>query len=231
MRRKIELIAVLLILIGIIAAAGKLSNYVTSDKVKKEEVQVILDPGHGGWDPGKVAVDDTLEKDINLAIAKKVETKLKKNGITVVMTREDDNGLYSENASNKKAEDMKKRVEMINDSQPVLVVSIHQNSYSDASVKGAQVFYYSSSKESKKIAESMQELLREVDEGNTRQAKADSTYYMLKKTEVPTIIVECGFLSNAEDVAKLKDKTYQDDMAETICKGIIESLALLDGEL
>lgn len=141
-------------------------------------------------DPGKVAADKTEEKDINLAISKKLESKLKENGISVLMTREDDSGLYDENSTNKKAEDMKKRVEIINESKPTLVVSIHQNSYTDPSVKGAQVFYYTHSDASKKIAEDMQELLREVDTGNTRQAKADSTYYMLKKTEVPTVIIE-----------------------------------------
>jgi len=224
MRRKIELVAVLLLLIGVIAAAGKISSYVTSDKVSKSDVQVVIDPGHGGRDPGKVAIDDTLEKDINLAIAKMVVSKLEDQGITVLMTREDDSGLYSENASNKKAEDMKNRVEIINRAKPSLVVSIHQNSYSDASVKGAQVFYYTHSKESKAIAENMQEKMRKVDEGNTKQAKADGTYYMLKKTKVPTIIVECGFLSNAEDAARLNDAVYQEEMAAAICKGIVESL-------
>ncbi|MGL6197346.1 MAG: N-acetylmuramoyl-L-alanine amidase [Lachnospiraceae bacterium] len=228
MRRKIELIVVLLLLIGVIAAAGKLSNYVTSDKVKAETVQVVIDPGHGGMDPGKVAGDETKEKDINLAISKKLESKLKENGISVLMTREEDSGLYDEDSSNKKAEDMKRRVEIINESKPSLVVSIHQNSYTDPSVKGAQVFYYTHSDTSKKIAEDMQELLREVDTGNTRQAKADSTYYMLKKTEVPTVIIECGFMSNAEDAAKLKEEDYQQDMADIICEGIIASLEELE---
>ena len=185
-------------------------------------------PAHGGFDPGKVTANGTEEKDINLEIAKKLESKLKENGITVLMTREDDSGLYDEDSSNKKAEDMKSRVDLINETKPVLAVSIHQNSYTDASVKGAQVFYYTHSDTSKKIAEDMQELLREVDTGNTRQAKADSTYYMLKKTEVPTVIIECGFLTNAVDAAKLQEEAYQQDMADIICEGIIASLSELE---
>jgi len=228
MRRKIQLVIVLLILLGVVAAAGKLSSYVTSDKIKKGEVQVVLDPGHGGRDPGKVGTDGTLEKDINLSIAKKVKVRLEENDITVIMTREKDAGLYSKSSDNKKVEDLKKRVNMINETQPALTVSIHQNSYSDTSVKGAQVFYYSHSKVSKVIAESMQEALRTVDESNKRQAKADSSYYMLKKTEVPTIIVECGFLSNAEDTARLNDEEYQDAMAAAICDGIIETLETME---
>jgi len=228
MRRKFQLVIVLLILLGVVAAAGKLSSYVTSEKVKKEEVQVVLDPGHGGRDPGKVGTDGTSEKDINLSIAKKVKARLEENDITVIMTREKDSGLYSEDTDNKKAEDLKERVNLINETQPALTVSIHQNSYSDVSVKGAQVFYYSHSKVSKAIADTMQEALRAADEDNTRQAKADATYYLLKKTEVPTIIVECGFLSNAEDTARLNDEEYQDAMAAAICDGIIEALETME---
>lgn len=227
MRRKVELIAALVLLIGLIAAAGKLSSYVSGNKVKEEDVQVILDPGHGGRDPGKVGMDGTLEKDLNLEIAKKVEAKLKEQNISVIMTRNEDEGLYSEDTSNKKAEDMKGRVTLINETKPAMVVSIHQNSYTQENVKGAQVFYYKHSDVSKGIAEKMQELMRKVDTGNTREAKADSTYYMLKKTEVPTVIVECGFLTNSEDLAKLKDSVYQEEMAGVICEGIMENLKAL----
>ena len=139
----------------------------------------------------------------------------------VIMTRETDMGLYSETDSRKKMADMKKRCEIIEESGADLVVSIHQNSYQDAQIHGAQVFYYSHSEEGKRMAEVMQKALLKADEENTRQAKANDTYYLLKRTEVPTIIVECGFLSNPEEAAKLVSPKYQEKLAEAIAEGIL----------
>lgn len=221
---KIKWLVALILLAGIICGSYTLSQYVAGDRVKKQEAAVILDPGHGGHDPGKVGVNGAEEKDINLAIALKVKERLKKEKITVMLTRETDEGLESAGASNKKVEDMKARVNMINEVKPQLVVSIHQNSYQTEDVKGAQVFYYAHSNEGKKIAESMQETLRGLEPDNKRKAKANDTYYMLKRTEVPTIIVECGFLSNWEDAEKLTDEEYQEKMAQTIAEGIMKTL-------
>ena len=137
------------------------------------------------------------------------------------MTREKDEMLGDPQAGNKKIHDMKARVEIINKTMPQAAVSIHQNSYQDEQIRGAQVFYYSHSEEGKRMAEQMQKALLTVDETNTRQAKANDTYYLLKRTEVPTIIVECGFLSNPEEAAKLTDAKYQKKMADAITKGII----------
>ena len=112
-------------------------------------------------------------------------------------------------------------VERINKTMPQAAVSIHQNSYQDAQIHGAQVFYYSHSEEGKRMAEVMQKALLKADEENTRQAKANDTYYLLKRTEVPTIIVECGFLSNPEEAAKLVTPKYQEKLAEAIAEGIL----------
>lgn len=186
---------------------------------------VILDAGHGGNDPGKISVDGTQEKDLNLQIAKKLRELLEQQDIEVIMTREEDQGLYDENASNKKAQDMKRRCEFINTEQPACVVSIHQNSYHEESIHGAQVFYYGTSKESQSLAELIQEeLIRFVDPENHRQAKANDTYYLLKKTEAPVVIVECGFLSNWEENGKLKDEGYQDQLVWAIHMGVMRYL-------
>lgn len=184
-----------------------------------------MNPPHGAEDPGKVGVNNVLEKDLNLQVAKKVQEKLENKGIQVVMTRDDDIGLYDETESNKKLADMRKRVSLINEVKPDIVVSIHQNSYSDSSVKGAQVFYYKHSKEGEEAARLMQEELKSLDEDNKRQIKANDTYYMLKKTAVPTIIVECGFLSNPKEADLLTTDEYQEKIAEAICSGIIKWLA------
>ena len=215
LRRKIELCMTLLLLLGMIIVSRKLSQLVTSENVQAGKDIVVIDAGHGGHDPGKVGANDALEKDINLQIAQKVKTYLEKNGIQVIMTREDDV------MEDTKLEDMKKRVALINEIKPAITVSIHQNSYSDASVKGAQVFYYAGSEVSKGAASLMQEELRKVDTENTRQIKSNSDFYMLKKTEVPTIIVECGFLSNPGEAEKLTSEEYQEEMAQAICNGIM----------
>lgn len=186
---------------------------------------VILDAGHGGNDPGKISVDGTQEKDLNLVIAKKLKELLEQQDIEVIMTREEDRGLYDENASNKKAQDMKRRCELINKELPACVVSIHQNSYHEEPIHGAQVFYYETSKESQSLAEVIQqELIRFVDPENHRQAKANDTYYLLKKTEAPVVIVECGFLSNWEENGKLKDESYQEQLVWAIHMGIMRYL-------
>ena len=148
-----------------------------------------------------------------------MEQYLEKNGVQVVMTREEDV------AEESKRGDMEKRVALINEVKPVITVSIHQNSYSDASVKGAQIFYYTNSEESKQAASMMQEELRTVDTENTRQIKSNDSFYMLKNTEGPVIIVECGFLSNPEEAEKLVTEEYQQQMAETIGKGILDWIA------
>lgn len=218
MRRKIELCMTLLLLIGMIIASRKLSQLVTSENVQSQEQVIVIDAGHGGDDPGKVGVNGALEKDLNLQIAQRVKAHLEANGIKVQMTREEDV------MEDTKLEDMKKRVAMINEVKPALAVSIHQNSYSDSSVKGAQVFYFKDSEISKAAASLMQEELRTLDAENTRQIKANSDFYMLKKTEVPTIIVECGFLSNPSEAEKLVSEAYQEQLAETICSGILKWL-------
>lgn len=219
LRRKIELCMTLLLLVGMIIVSKKLSQLVTSENVQAQKEVVVIDAGHGGHDPGKVGVNDALEKDINLQIAEKVKKYLEKNEIEVVMTREDDV------MEDTKLEDMKKRVALINKTKPVITVSIHQNSYSDPNVKGAQVFYYTDSEVSKEAASLMQEELKKVDTENFRQIKSNSDFYMLKKTEVPTIIVECGFLSNLREAEKLVTDEYQEQMAEAICDGILTWLS------
>lgn len=186
---------------------------------------VVIDAGHGGADPGKVGVDGSLEKDINLAIAKKLQTFLRMEDVDVVLTRESDAGLYDENASNKKVQDMKRRVSIIEEKRPQLTVSIHQNSYHEEYVHGAQTFYYNNSESSKQLAEQIQQVMAaQLDVENTRQAKANDSYYLLKKTSTPIVIVECGFLSNYEEAQKLSSEYYQEKTAWAIHLAILQYL-------
>lgn len=181
---------------------------------------VVIDPGHGGFDPGKVGVNKSLEKDINLAISTKLSDILASNGYTVYMTRTEDVALCQGDEKSKKLADMKNRVAMIEEKTPGLVVSIHQNSFS-AGTKGAQVFYHAKSQEGKRLAGILQQTIREaVGDDNHRVEKANDSYYMLRKVSCPLVIVECGFLSNPEEEALLNDEKYQKRMAEGIAEGI-----------
>lgn len=225
MHRKIELVILLLLLAGLITVSRNLEKQVSGNQVKKGKNTVVIDSGHGGNDPGKIGINDAKEKDINLQIAQRVKALLEEKGVKVVMTREDDSTLAKETDTNKKVQDMKARVELINNTAPDIAVSIHQNSYQDASIHGAQVFYYTHSDEGKKAATIMQKKLFAVDKDNHRQAKEDNTYYLLKRTEVPTIIVECGFLSNPEEADKLVTEDYQQQIAEAIAQGITTCLS------
>lgn len=185
--------------------------------------RIVIDAGHGGFDSGKVGAGGVQEKEINLAIARKVKEKLEKLGMEIIMTREIDQGLYEEGEENKKQQDMKRRCAVINTSQAALAVSIHQNSYTEESVYGPQVFYYETSPEGKKLAEILQESLNQrLEIAHPRVCKANETYYILKKTKIPTVIVECGFLSNTEEAEKLRQEAYQDRVAQAIMEGILD---------
>lgn len=191
----------------------------------QKKAVILIDPGHGGVDPGKVGQDDVLEKDINLQIALKLKTFLEENDISVYMTREEDKGLYDDGAGNKKAQDLKRRVAMMEDIKPDLTVSIHQNSFPDPSVKGAQTFYFTSSKEGKELAETIQEALADLPDGVKRTAKGNAEYYLLKKASGLVTIVECGFITNREEFKKLCDEYYQEQVAWKIYMGIEKYLA------
>lgn len=211
-------------LLGIVILAVKYGSiHVTgsTDAYIKEMPVVVIDAGHGGTDPGKVGVDGSLEKDINLAVAKRLKTYLEQDDIRVIMTRETDTGLYSDTDSRKKMADMKKRCEIIEESGADLVVSIHQNSYHEESVSGGQVFYYRDSAKGKALAEILQKRFSYVlGEQNRRLPKANGNYYLLLHVKCPIVIVECGFLSNRKEAGLLNSGEYQDKLAYTIHMGV-----------
>lgn len=215
--------ACLLLAAFILARQGAV--LVQSEKASSKKICIVVDAGHGGSDPGKVGVNDALEKDINLALALKLKDLLEKKDIEVVLTRDSDSGLYPADATNKKASDMQKRCEIITEANPVFTVSLHQNSYTTPDIKGAQVFYYGQSQKGEELANILQEsLISRVDPENKRTAKANESYYLLKKTPTPTVIVECGFLSNPTEADLLLDADYQNKLARAIYMGIIEYL-------
>lgn len=191
---------------------------------------VVLDAGHGGSDPGKIGVNKALEKDINLSIVLKLKPLLEEKGITVVLTREGEAGLYGEEDTNKKRADMAKRCQIIADSGCAIAVSIHQNSYHEEAVSGPQVFYYATSTEGQKLAALIQqELVEQLSPEKERTEKANDSYYLLKKAVCPIVIVESGFLSNWNEAGLLVTEEYQQRVAQAVADGIEEYLS--DGKL
>lgn len=223
--RVLRIVMAGILLVSMFLAAREGAIYVNSMQVKNNGRKcIVIDAGHGGFDPGKVGVNGQLEKDINLEIAGRLKQFLQAEEIEVVMTRQGEDGLYDADASNKKVQDMKRRLEIIEKADPALVVSIHQNSYHEEYVKGAQVFYYAASTNSRMLAEMLQEQLRRLDPQNKREAKGNDSYFLLKKTAKPIVIVECGFLSNREEAEKLTASLYQEKLAWNIHMGIMRYL-------
>lgn len=215
--------AILLLTAGIFA--GKGAVIVESLRAEKGKTCIVIDAGHGGADPGKVGINGVEEKKLNLEIAMRLKRMLEAENIEVVMTRMNDDGLYSAGASNKKVEDMRKRCDIITEAMPAFTVSIHQNSYPEEYVKGAQVFYYGDSKEGEDLAKLLQtSLVERLDPENHRVAKANESYYLLKRTPTPTVIVECGFLSNSREAELLSTPEYQERAAWAIHMGIMQYL-------
>lgn len=223
-RKYRHIFMLLLLCVGLLFAkskAGERLASVFSEKKNKEGTVVVIDAGHGGADPGKVGTTGTLEKDINLAIALRLQALLEQSGIQVVMTRSTDEGLYPEGSKNKKREDMKERVRIITEAEATLVVSIHQNSYPSPDCRGAQVFYYKDSEESRKFAEALQKAFPEVlQDNNNRKAKANADYYLLRKAPCTIVIAECGFLSSPSEESLLVTEAYQNKIAEALQLGI-----------
>ena len=205
-----------ILLLGIVALvswqAGTLVA-VQNDKADADKARpvVVIDAGHGGNDPGKVGIDGQLEKDINLKIVERLKAYLEASDVKVVLTRDSDQGLYTSGDSHKKMADMRKRCDVINEAVPDLVVSIHQNSYHEEYVNGGRFDYV-------------------LGDANKRMAKANDNYYLLLHVKQPIVIVECGFLSNKKEAAKLEQEDYQDRMAWTIHVGIMEYLNTVGGQ-
>ncbi|MBR2302931.1 MAG: N-acetylmuramoyl-L-alanine amidase [Clostridia bacterium] len=185
---------------------------------------VVLDAGHGGIDGGVVGSNTgTKESEINLEMVFLLKDLLEKGGFKVVLTRSDKNGLYGSATNGFKRRDMQKRFDVIRQAKANLVLSLHCNKFSDSSRSGPQVFFGDS--QGQKLAQKMQTVLNDFTKNSHSALKGD--YFMLKCTTSPSVIVECGFLSNPNDEAKLCDQNYRRQLAEVICKGVL--LYLADG--
>ncbi len=212
---------------GIIPFAHALADPAKqTDTVPSRNYTVVIDPGHGGTDPGSIGYKTKVkESDLNLKLSLMLKSKLESAGINVVMTRSSEKAMLEGAGRKWKKDDMALRKEFIKNTRPNMVISLHQNSYTNHSLRGAQVFYDKTSEISKQIADFIQEQFKQ-DLDKSIKATSPGDYFMLKCSSAPSVIVECGFLSNAEDEKLLQDETYQNKIVDCIYKGIVKFLQI-----
>ena len=187
---------------------------------------IIVDAGHGGIDPGSMTDDQSVkEKDVNLKITKKVKELLEASCAMVILTRNDDTSLYTEQVGKtirqKYNENLKNRKKIIQESSADMFISIHLNKFQESKYYGAQTFYPAGKEDDKQLATYIQgELKRVVDKTNNRKIKSTNDIYLIKDNEIPSTLIECGFLSNDKEAKLLNDEEYQDQIAWAIYVGI-----------
>ncbi|MDE7218709.1 MAG: N-acetylmuramoyl-L-alanine amidase [Oscillospiraceae bacterium] len=189
---------------------------------------LVIDPGHGGFDPGAVSSDGTTESRINLEVALRMEEMARFLGVETDMTRREDVSTESDASAavrQRKNSDLKNRAEHINSVSGGILVSLHQNSLPQVpSVRGAQVFY-AETEGSRTLAEAVQAALNTAINDRNKEVKAaGSSVYLLKSAQVPAILVECGFLSNGEETALLNTQAHQNRLALTILASVLDHM-------
>lgn len=218
------IILLLSFFILMISAAGNIAVNTSSD-ISDNLPVIVIDPGHGGEDGGAVSDNGVLEKDINLSIANDTSALFYLLGFDILRTRKNDMALDSgeDTIRKRKVSDMKKRLEIFNSSIENTIISIHQNKFSESKYHGAQIFYSPNNSKSKQLADSIKYSVKGLlQPDNERECKkADGGIYLLKNTNNPAIIVECGFISNEEECNHLLDKQYQKQMAFSITAGFL----------
>lgn len=189
---------------------------------------IVLDAGHGGRDNGCSGVNTGVaESELNLSVTKKLQKYLSDFGFDVVLTRTNSDGLYSHNVDNYKKDDMEKRSNIIENANANMVISIHMNSFPSPTERGAQVFFDATNEQSKALAQALQnQLISDIEYARKESQKGD--YYILNCIDVPTAIVECGFLTNPDEELLLMDPDYQSKLAYSIFCGIIRYLSATD---
>lgn len=196
------------------------SIHTLSELIKNKTI--IIDAGHGIPDCGALAKDGTKEMELNLQIARKVKKILQEKGFNIIMTRNNNYSL-SKSETNNKRSDLSKRKSIVANSDGDIFISIHMNYFPEEKYSGAQVFFNECMEENSILATSIQNNLIEIaDPDNTRSSKADNSIYILKNSPIPSVLIECGFLSNSGETEKLKTKEYQNRLTKAIYFGIIK---------
>lgn len=180
---------------------------------------VVIDAGHGGIDGGVVGVDGVKESDLNLAYSKALGAVFERSGFNVVYTRKTEGGLYGLPSKGFKRRDMQARKDIVDDAHANLVISVHMNKFSQSSRQGPQVFYQEGKTNGQALAQSLQRVFND-NTGNSHEAIAGD-YYICREIDCPSVIVECGFLSNAEECALLQTDAYREQICNYIFSGVM----------
>ena len=220
-KKKYIIIALALLL----AASTVLVLSTTSASIPNKSYTIVIDPGHGGIDGGSVGVSGQDENYLNLEYSLCLKEILTDAGVNVIMTRTNLNGLYSIFSENKKLDDMKKRKDIVTKSKADMVLSIHMNSFPLKSARGAQVFYKKDSVSGEKLAENIQEVFIKT-LPNAKPEPAVGDYYMLNEFEIPSVIIECGYISNEEEEQLILQEDYKKLVCLSIFAGVLKFLAL-----
>ena len=219
-------LGIVCVFLSVAMALGVCIFALTATASESVLLTVVIDAGHGGIDGGVVGVESGVkESDINLDLSRRLGRVFSESGFAVVQTRETEAGLYGSTTSGYKKRDMQKRSEIINKSNPVLVISVHQNFFSLRSRRGAQVFFRESNPRSKTLACLIQASLNNMEECARQSEPLKGDYYILNCNDFPAVIVECGFLSNAEDEKLLLSEEYRDKIARAIASGALSFLS------
>lgn len=222
---KIACIAVCVCFIGVVIISHVSKKNRQVNATPQSRYTIVIDAGHGGIDGGVLgATTGVKESEINLSIAKKLKELFSSVGFNCVMTRITSSGLYGYLAPGHKDRDMRARAKIINESNPSLVISIHQNKYSSPSRRGGQAFYKKGDKQSYLLATTLQQALNGVYTGVKDYAPLCGDYFILNVSPCPAVIVECGFLSNPQDEALLITEEFQLSLATAIFNGSLEFL-------
>ena len=186
---------------------------------------VIIDPGHGGIDVGAVGIDGSLEKNINLSISLDLYDFLMVSGINAVLTRDGDYEVYRAGEQRTKS-DLYNRMDYINSVPDSILISIHQNHFENEAEWGTQIWYSPNDEKSPTLADKiLNSVKKNIQPENKRiNKKSDDSYYILYKAQKPSVMVECGFVSNENENKRLQDKEYQRDMAYSVLTGICEEV-------
>ncbi len=223
-RKEIFLVLPLLIL-GIVFVFIERNESVPTMYLPITDKVIAIDAGHGGIDPGAVGKQGVNEDEVNLQIALYLRKLIEENGGVVILTRNDGEGLYTEESKTireKKNEDLRNRRIEVNNSEPDVLLSIHLNSFPQSQYYGAQTFYKDGCEKSKALAFIVQEELKNVlDKNNKRVPQSRDNIYIIRESEAPAILIECGFLSNPEEERKLNDPKYQQKIAWAIYIGVM----------
>ena len=226
-KRSIKLTAAMLGCIGLLAVFARVTDDVVPASATADERPIIvLDAGHGGLDSGAVGKNGVLEKDVNLSVVKHLREMLELSGFNVVVTRDEDISIYDagvEGIRNQKLSDMDNRLKIVQSYPDSIFLCIHQNNYTDPKYFGGQMFYNNNNPDNRTLAQIMQNRFALLQEGNDREIKlSGDELFLLKSNKNPSLMIECGFLSNPEEEAKLGTTEYQQQVAFTIYCGVLE---------